>query len=88
MLKDVLREISQAKILSTSTIAQDLDLSEAMVEGAIEQLSRMGYVHEDMGSPTCETQCSGCSMSSCNSIPLKTLSITDKGSKLLENNLE
>ena len=85
MLKDILKEISQAKIFSTSVIAQDLDISEGIVEDAIQQLSRMGYIHEDMGSPTCETKCSGCPMSSCNSIPLKTLSITDKGSKLLES---
>lgn len=85
MLKDVLKEISIAKAFSQSAIAKNLDISEAMVEGAIEELSRMGYITEDMGSPTCETKCSGCSISSCNTPPLRTLSITHKGSKLLEN---
>ena len=84
MLKNVLKEISIAKIFSTSVIAQNLNITEALVEEAIEQLSRMGYIEEDMGSPTCETKCSGCSISSCNTTPLKTLSITKKGSKLLE----
>ena len=57
MLKNVLKEISIAKIFSTSVIAQNLNITEALVEEAIEQLSRMGYIEEDMGSPTCETKC-------------------------------
>ena len=85
MLKDILREISIAKVFSKSIIAKNLNISESMVEDAIGQLSRMGYITEDMGSPSCATKCSGCSISNCNVIPLKTLSITDKGSKLLEN---
>lgn len=85
MLKKVLKEIKDAKVLSISDIAEYLGTSEAMVEGAIDQLDRMGYIDEDMGSPTCETKCSGCRLSSCNTIPLKTVTITDKGRKLLEN---
>lgn len=85
MLKDVLKEISIAKMFSIPLIAKNLNTSEAMAEEAIDQLSRMGYITEDMGSPTCETKCSGCSVSSCNTIPLKTVSITEKGNKLLEN---
>ena len=84
MLKDVLKEISRAKVFSISVIAKTLNITEALIEEAIEQLSRMGYITEDMGSPTCETKCSGCSVTSCNTIPLKTLSITEKGNKLLE----
>ena len=83
MLKDVLKEISIAKVFSKQLIAQNLNITEALVEEAIEQLSRMGYITEDMGSPTCETKCTGCSVTSCNVTPIKTLSITDKGSKLL-----
>lgn len=85
MIKDVLKEISIAKVLDTGKIAKNLNLTEALVEEAIEQLSRMGYVIEDMGSHTCETKCSSCPISSCNTIPLKTLSITEKGKKLLNN---
>ncbi len=85
MLKKVLKEIKDAKVLSLADIAQSLNTSEAMVQGAIDQLDRMGYIDEDMGSPTCETKCSGCTLSSCNTIPLKTVTITDKGYKLLDN---
>lgn len=85
MLKKVLKQISEAKALSIPNIAQDLNTSEAIIEGAIDQLDRMGYIIEDMGSPTCETKCSGCSISSCNITPLKTVSITDKGYNLLED---
>lgn len=86
MLKNILRELSIAKVYNISDIAKNLNISEVLVEEAIEQLARMGYIIEDMGSPSCETKCSGCSMSSmCNIIALKTISITEKGSKLLES---
>lgn len=86
MLKEVLQEISIAKVFSIALISKNLNIAEALIEDAVEQLSRMGYILEDMGSPTCETKCSGCTMSSmCNVIPLKTISITEKGHKLLKN---
>lgn len=86
MLKEVLKEISVAKVFSISLISKNLNIGEPLVEEAVEQLSRMGYILEDMGSPTCETKCSGCTMSSmCNVVPLKTISITDKGKRLLED---
>lgn len=85
MLKDILKEISIAKVFSISIIAKNLNTTESLVEEAIEQLSRMKYIAEDMGSPTCETKCSSCPMSSCNTTPLKTISITSKGEKLLKN---
>lgn len=83
MIKDVLKEISEARVLDISKIAKDLNITEALVEQAIEQLSRMEYIVEDMGSPTCETKCSSCPMANCNSTPLKTLAITEKGEKAL-----
>lgn len=86
MLKDVLKEISNAKIFSIPLIAKNLDISEALVEDAVKELSRMEYIVEDMGSPTCETKCSCCSMKAfCNSVPIKTITITHKGKKLLKN---
>lgn len=85
MIKDVLKEISVAKVLDTNKIARKLNLTEALVEEAIEQLSRMGFIIEDMGSHTCETKCSSCPLSSCDSISLKTLTITKKGQKVLDN---
>lgn len=84
MIKDILREISIAKILNISKIAKKLNITEVLVEEGIQQLSRMGYVVEDKGSHSCETKCSSCPMSSCNTIPLKTLTITEKGQKILD----
>ena len=85
MLKDILREINIARVFSISAIAKSLNTSESLVDEGVSQLNRMGYITEDMGSPTCETKCSGCSISNCTTIPLKTLSITEKGKKLLES---
>ena len=87
MLRDILKEISVAKTFSIPTIAKNLNTSEALVEEGIDQLSRMGYLIEDMGSPTCETKCSGCMISNCNTIPLKTLTITKKGEQLLNSTI-
>lgn len=83
MLKDVLREISTASVFSISKMAIALDISEDMVNELVNQLVRMGYLIEDMGSPSCETKCSGCFVSSCNTIPLKMYSISTKGKSLL-----
>ena len=86
MLKNVLKEIDTAKIFSVSAIAKNLNTTEALIEEAIMQLIRMGYIDEDKSSSTCETSCNSCSMSSmCNIMTLKTISITDKGKKLLKN---
>jgi CRISPR/Cas system-associated exonuclease Cas4 (RecB family) len=86
MLKNVLKEISSSKVFSIPLIAKNLNIPEALVEETVKELSRMKYIIEDIGSPTCETKCSGCSMKSlCNIVPIKTISITDKGKKILEN---
>ena len=84
MLKEVLKEISTSRILDISDIAKKLNITEGLVQELIDQLERMGYVSEDMGSHTCESKCSSCKVSSCNTIPLKTLSITNKGEELLK----
>jgi predicted transcriptional regulator len=85
MLKDVLKEIKNSRILDISNIAKKLNITDKLVEELISQLQRMGYVVEDMGSYTCQSKCSSCSVSNCNTIPLKTLSVTNKGEKLLNN---
>lgn len=84
MLKDVLKEISNSRVLDISAIAKNLNITSALLTELISQLERMGYLSEDMGSHTCETKCSSCSVSSCNIIALKTLSITKKGEELLK----
>lgn len=83
MLKSVLKEISTASAFSTSKIGNTLDISEDMVDALVSQLVRMGYLIEDMGSPTCETKCSGCNISSCNTTPLRMYSVSTKGKSLL-----
>lgn len=85
MLKKVLYEINNSRIYSKALIGKELDITEEMVEALVDQLIRMGYIDEDLGSPTCESKCSGCSISSCKTIPIKMLSITEKGRKLLNN---
>lgn len=85
MLKDVLKEISKSNIFSKSTISKNLNISELMVEELVNQLIRMGYLEEDLGSPTCESKCSGCHITSCNLIPIKMFSVTEKGKILLKN---
>ena len=84
MLKDVLKEISKSRVLNISNIAKRLNITEGLVKELIDQLERMGYIKEDMGSYTCESKCSSCTASSCNTIPLKTLSVTNKGEDLLK----
>ncbi|MCK9443458.1 MAG: FeoC-like transcriptional regulator [Tissierellaceae bacterium] len=85
MLRKVLYEISKSRLYSPSNIAKELNISEALVEDAIGQLIRMGYVSQDETSPTCDTKCSSCAYSSvCNTVTIKTLSITSKGKTLLE----
>lgn len=86
MLKDVLKEIKEVKVYSKPLIAHNLHISEEALDDMLRQLIRMGYLSEDLGSPTCESKCSGCHVSSCNTIPIKMLSITKKGEKLLIDN--
>lgn len=85
MLKDVLKEINNASVFSITNIGHALNISEDMVNELVHQLVRMGYLIEDMGSPTCETKCSGCFVSSCNTIPIKMYSVSTKGKSLLNN---
>lgn len=85
MLKGVLKEINNSSVFSIPKIAHALNISEDMVSELVHQLVRMGYLLEDMGSPTCETKCSGCFVSSCNTIPIKMYSVSTKGKSLLNN---
>lgn len=83
MLKKVLNEIKNAKVYSKHQIARNLGVSESLLDDMIKTLIRMGYLKEDLGSPTCETKCAGCSVSKCSTTPIKMLSITKKGEKLI-----
>lgn len=84
MLKELLREIGLAKAFSISLLAKNLNITEAMVEDMIEQLIRMGYLIEDLGSPSCATACGSCAFArSCNFNPVNFYQLSDKGKKLI-----
>lgn len=86
MLKEVLREVKEVKVYSKPLIAHNLKISEEVLEDMLSQLIRMGYLSEDLGSPTCESKCAGCHVSSCSITPIKMLSVTKKGENLLIHN--
>ncbi|MCR1898792.1 FeoC-like transcriptional regulator [Irregularibacter muris] len=86
MLKDVLREINELSGFSKSTIAKNLNIPQGMVDDVINQLTRMGYLDEIVGSPSCDTPCHSCPYSrSCNTPPVKMYKISPKGEQLLES---
>jgi predicted transcriptional regulator len=85
LLKEILRSMDESGALLKSKVAKDLNINEEMLEDLINQLIRMNYLNEDLGSPTCETKCSGCPLSSCNTTPVKMYQITPKGKNLLNN---
>ena len=86
MLKGILKEIYSAEVFSKSNMSKELNISEDMLESGVQQLVRMGYLSEDMGSPTCESKCSSCAYSKCTTIPIRMFTITDQGKKLLDVN--
>lgn len=85
MLKDVLREINNSNYISKANIAIKLNKSEHLIEDAFFQLNRMGYIKREKTINSCNLKCSKCPYSnSCNNIPIKSITITEKGKKLLE----
>lgn len=85
MLKEVLKEIDKADYISKPNIAMKLNKSENLIEDAISQLIRMGYIKEDDNNiNNCDIGCGSCPYAnSCNKIPVKSIIITEKGEKLL-----
>lgn len=82
MLKNLLKEIGSANAFSKSSLAKKMDISEAMIGDLISQLVRMGYIVEDLGSPTCATFCGRCPYTkSCNVNPVKMYHLSEKGRK-------
>ena len=84
MLTNVLEEIYKSKVFSKARIARNLNITESSLDQMIEQLVQMGYIKEEMGSPTCENKCIGCSIS-CHVTPIKMISVTDKGKQKINN---
>lgn len=86
MLKNVLKEINESNGFSRTLISKHLNIPEGMVDDLINQLVRMGYLNEILGSPSCDTPCNSCAYArSCNSNPVKMYNISDKGKLLLKN---
>lgn len=83
MLRDVLKLINESNVLSKSALADSLNISIEMVTSLIDQLIQMGYMKEDINPPSCGGNCMGCNIKNCNSNPLNTFTITDKGYRLL-----
>jgi DNA-binding transcriptional MocR family regulator len=86
MLKRLLNEIYRSEVFSKADFSKKLNLSEEMIDSAMEELVRMGYIIEEMGSPICESKCKSCAFSKCTTLPIKMFTISDKGEKLLEKN--
>lgn len=83
MLKAVLRSMDESGSILKSKMSRELEISEEMLEDIINQLVRMNYLEEDLGSPTCDTKCTTCPLASCDSNPVKMYKITSKGQHLL-----
>lgn len=84
MLLNILKALNESNAFSKSNIANNLNISEEMVDAILKQLISMGYVNEDLGSPTCETSCGRCPYSKmCHKNPLNMYSITEKGKRAL-----
>lgn len=83
MLKEVLKEINDSKYISKSNIARNLNTTENVIEQAFLDLEKLGYIKTD-NTKSCNMKCKGCSFASlCNKVPLNTITITEKGKKLL-----
>lgn len=86
MLKNLLNEIYRSKLFSKTDISKKLDVSEEMIDRGMEELVRMGYIIEEMGSPICESKCRSCAFTKCTTIPIKMYTVSTKGEKFLEKN--
>ncbi len=62
MLVEILQTIHSGRIRNLRELAQQLDTSEALLEGMIDQLVRMGYLRPVKAD--CLGACSGCAESS------------------------
>lgn len=84
MLKDLLKEIGESSAFSKLNLAKSLSVSEAMIDDLLSQLLRMGYLIEDLGSPSCETFCGSCPYAkACKVNPVKMYQLSEKGKSFL-----
>ena len=84
MLREILKEINGSDYISKANIAIKLNINLGLIEDAFSQLVRMGYIKEDDNISNCVSECKGCAFAkTCNKSPVKTVTITEKGKKLL-----
>lgn len=85
MLKEILNIIDETNLYSDAYISKKMDITPEMANDMVKSLIRMGYLIEDMGSPTCQTTCGNCAYArNCNTTPVKTFTISSKGKSLLK----
>lgn len=88
MLKDLLSAVATGNYLFKPSLAEQLDQPVSMIEAGLDQLVRLGYLSEDSSatSENCDLACGKCPYASmCQSLPIKTFSVTEKGQAFLAN---
>ncbi|MFA5448478.1 MAG: FeoC-like transcriptional regulator [Sphaerochaeta sp.] len=84
MLKEVLARIQSDGFLSKALLARELSVTEPMIEDAIGQLIRMGYMQEEESGADCITSCTGCAFATmCHKKLVTMYQLTQRGKKLL-----
>ncbi len=85
MLKEALNLMDKTNLYSHPYISKKLNITEDMAKVLMEDLVRMGYLIEDLPSPTCNISCNKCPYArTCNTNLVKTFKISSKGEKLLK----
>ena len=86
MLKELLARIDRDGYFSKSLLARELNKSEEVIDDALSQLLRMGYLKEDESPASCSSSssCSGCAFANfCHKEVVKMYQLTDRGKALL-----
>lgn len=85
MLRGILKIIQRDGYISRTKLARELDVSSELVDQAIGELLRMGYLVEDKTGADCPTVCSKCPYAkNCGKDIVKFFSISAKGQRYLE----
>ncbi|MFY9526206.1 MAG: helix-turn-helix domain-containing protein [Limnochordia bacterium] len=80
MIKELLLALASGEYVSKPELAVKLGKPLALVDAALDELVRLGFVERDDGPADCELPCGGCPYASmCNRVSLSTLAITAKG---------
>lgn len=84
MLKDILVRIQRNNVLSKSQLAREFSVTESVIDEAISQLIRMGYLKEEASAPECGTSCVGCAYATmCHKNPVQFYELTERSKALL-----